>query len=279
MANPRSYLDRRPLNELDLRSALVRTVGPHRASLWRELAVVTQTASTNEDLTAAAREGADEGIVLIAESQTAGRGRHDREWVCPPCAGLTFSVLLRPAAPRRHWGWLPLLAGVAVTRAIATEAVAPAVLKWPNDVLLAAPPRKVAGILVSVVPTSKPAVVLGIGLNVNTDSHELPGSDTTSLRLERAAPVDRSAVLIAVLGELASQYERWCDHDGDADSTGLRQMYRRHCHTLGKRVALRLPDRSRLVGQAMDVDATGRLVVATETGLIPVAAGDVISVR
>src|SRR5262245_32869680 len=98
-----------------LADALVRDGG-----LWREIRVVAETGSTNEDVAVAARAGAPEGLVVVAEAQTAGRGRFERRWVSPPRAGLTFSALLRPgpAVPPQRWSWLPLLAGLALHRAV-----------------------------------------------------------------------------------------------------------------------------------------------------------------
>lgn len=279
MSNPRPGPDRCPLNEAELRHALIQADGSDATALWRKLTVVTETSSTNGDLAAAARDNADEGTVLIAESQTSGRGRHDRAWISPPRAGLTFSVLLRPRVPMRHWGWLPLLTGVAVTQAIADECGLAAALKWPNDVLLATPARKVAGILAAVVPTPAPALVVGIGINVSTQADDLPSPDATSLFTEGGSPVDRFAILVAVLRRLATQYECWQDHEGDVDFTEQREVYRRRCHTLGKRVTLRMSDKPDLVGQALDVDDMGQLAIATDTGLVSVAAGDVIHVR
>ena len=153
-------------------------------SLWREVRVVAETGSSNADVLAAAREGAREGMVLVAESQTAGRGRMGRRWTSPPRAGLTFSVLLRPyGVPAALLGWLPLLAGCAVAAAVpAVTAVHPR-LKWPNDVLVG--DAKLAGILAE---RSGSAVVVGIGINVFQRRDELPpGVAATSLLLEAAA--------------------------------------------------------------------------------------------
>src|SRR5207302_4121878 len=121
----------------------------------------------------AAADGAPEGIVRVAHFQNGGRGRLDRSWSSPPGAGLTFSVLLRPAAPTPTWGWLPLLAGVAVAQAVGAAAK----LKWPNDVLLGDQARKVAGILVQ---SAAGVAVVGIGLNVTTSLAELPVPTATS---------------------------------------------------------------------------------------------------
>src|SRR5215467_7750811 len=115
---------------------------------WTRLTVVEETESTNADLLRAA-ESTPEGTVLVAEHQTAGRGRLDRAWTSPPRSGLTFSVLVRPGTPLATWGWLPLLTGVAVCDAVNATGV-DAALKWPNDLLVGAQGRKAAGILVQV---------------------------------------------------------------------------------------------------------------------------------
>src|SRR5215475_11050829 len=124
--------------------------------LWREIRVVEETGSTNADLLAEAQAGAGEGLVLVAEAQTAGRGRMGRRWISPPRRALTFSVLLRPAVPAGLLGWLPLLAGVAVASALEQTAWVGARLKWPNDVL--AGDAKIAGILAE---RSGSAIVVG----------------------------------------------------------------------------------------------------------------------
>src|SRR5436190_8723039 len=114
--------------------------------LWREVRVVGETGSTNADLLAEARSGAGEGLVLVAEEQTAGRGRMGRRWISAPRSALTFSVLLRPAGvPAALLGWLPLLAGVAIASALRETAGVDASLKWPNDVIAGG--AKLAGIL------------------------------------------------------------------------------------------------------------------------------------
>lgn len=158
-------MDRRPLDVAELRGRLVTAGG-----LWRDVTVVPQTGSTNADLLAEARAGAAEGLVLVAEEQTAGRGRLGRSWSAPPGAGLIFSVLLRPAGvPPTRLGWLPLLTGVAVASAVRDQTGLPASLKWPNDVLVGE--RKLAGILAEA---HGDAVVVGVGLNITLTQAELP---------------------------------------------------------------------------------------------------------
>ena len=132
--------------------------------------------------------------MVVAEHQTAGRGRLDRSWETPPRAALTFSVLLRPSVGPEQWPWLPLLTGYAVGTAL-RDAGFDAGVKWPNDVLIG--DLKVAGILVERVDTpTGPAAVLGVGLNVSTTAEELPVPTATSLALaarRRPGPDDAAA--------------------------------------------------------------------------------------
>lgn len=235
-----------------------------------ELRVVPSTGSTNADVAAAAREGSDEGLVVVAEHQVGGRGRLDRTWVSPPRSGLTFSVLLRPAAPS---GWLPLLAGLALAVAVREHAgLPPAVdvgLKWPNDLLLDG--RKAAGLLAEVVPTERgSAVVIGIGLNVHARADELPHENATSLAVAGAQAPDRGILLPATLRALARAYASW-----QADPSALAATYRTACRTIGSRVRIVLPGDQSVEGLAEGVDDRGRLLVDGR----PFGAGDVVHVR
>ena len=263
------------LDEAALRAAVL-TPG----SIWSALDVVAQTGSTNADLMAAARAGAAHGTVLAAEQQSSGRGRQGRTWATPPAArALTFSVLLRPAAiPPAGRGWLPLLAGVAAARALQSAATVDAVLKWPNDVLAGG--AKLAGILAE---QADDAIVVGIGINVGARAQDLPAPQPgalrpTSLALLGAASTDRTALLIAVLGELEAWYRRWTAA-GDPTASGLRAEYLRQCATIGTAVRVELPGGTQLTGTATGIDPSGQLVVATDAGPVPVSAGDVIHVR
>jgi len=240
---------------------------------WARVDVVDTTASTNADLLADA--AAPDRSALVAEHQEAGRGRFDRSWVSPPRAGLTFSVLLRPDVPVTEWGWLPLLSGVAVAEAVQAKTGLALGLKWPND-LLAGDGRKLAGILAQ---TAGEAVVVGIGLNVDTTAAELPVDTATSLALAGAGAVDRSALLVAILQRIDARYAQWVDCGGDAAACGLAANYRGACTTLGRAVQVRLTADDVLDGTAIDIDDLGRLVVRTRDADVPVVAGDVEHVR
>jgi BirA family biotin operon repressor/biotin-[acetyl-CoA-carboxylase] ligase len=278
-------LTRPPLREAALRAALTRG----DSAPWRALEVVPRTGSTNVDLVARARRGEAPGLVLATDDQTAGRGRLARRWIAAPRSSLAVSVLLAPTVPARRWGWLPLLAGVCVVRVLTRVAGLPAVLKWPNDVLVPVPGRerdegyrKVCGILAEVVagPDGARSVVLGTGLNISQTPEELPVPQATSLYLAGAATTDRDPVLRAYLRQLATDLRAWEVADGDPRRSGLGAAYREACATIGRRVEVHLPGAEPLTGVCEGVDDDGRLLVrdgsATDHAL---AAGDVVHLR
>ncbi|MEV4757635.1 biotin--[acetyl-CoA-carboxylase] ligase [Micromonospora sp. NPDC049559] len=296
--SPYTDLDRPPLDARRLQRALVQPGG-----LWNRLDLRVETGSTNEDVATAARAGEPEGLVVVAERQVAGRGRRGRSWESPPRAGLATSVLLRPgladsgrgwpAAPTAAYGWLPLLAGVALAETVVRLAEVDARLKWPNDLLVPAPPGsgaeagKCAGILAEAVPAADPgqppAIVLGIGLNVTLRTHELPvnptGLPATSLALAGAVATDRDPLLRSLLRGIADWYGRWRAAAGDVEAAGLREAYLRFSATVDRQVRVLLPAGDELHGTATTVDPDGRLVVRATDGEHRVAAGDVLHVR
>lgn len=270
-------LDRPPLNAAALRRALVRDGG-----LYSALDVVASTGSTNDDLVARAAAGrAAEGAVLVAEEQTAARGRLDRRWTAPARSGLFFSVLLDPAeVPLARWGWLPLLTGVAVATGLARAGGVDTALKWPNDLLVTVDgqERKAGGILAERAGDA--GVVVGVGINVSLRADELPVPHAGSLLLAGAAGTDRDPLLRAVLRSLEDWYGRWRAAGGDPDLSGLHRTYAAGCATLGRTVRAELPGDRALTGEAVAVDGDGRLVIATEEGVRePVGAGDIVHLR
>ncbi|MFG2954740.1 biotin--[acetyl-CoA-carboxylase] ligase [Streptomyces sp. NPDC048291] len=275
-----SDLDRPPLNGAGLRRALVRDGG--QGGLYRDIEIVDRTGSTNSDLVARAVAGdADEGAVLVAEEQTAGRGRLDRQWTAPARSGLFFSVLLKPAeVPVARWGWLPLLTGVAVATGLARGAGVDTALKWPNDLLVTVghEERKAGGILAE--RAGEDGVVVGVGINVTLRAAELPVPQAASLALAGAVSTDRETLLRAVLRSLEDWYGRWRGAGGDPGASGLQEAYAAGCATLGRTVRAELPGDRELVGEAVAIDGDGRLVIATKEGVQePVGAGDIVHLR
>jgi BirA family biotin operon repressor/biotin-[acetyl-CoA-carboxylase] ligase len=251
--------------------------------------VLEEATSTNAVAADRARAGVPEGRLVVAEHQTAGRGRLDRTWDTPPRSGLTFSLVLRPTVPPGDWPWLPLLTGHTIAATLRAEGWAAGV-KWPNDVLVedvadpAAPARKVAGILLERVETpTGPAAVVGVGLNVSMTAAELPVPTATSLALEPrsgrpAAAPDRTDLLVALATGLREAYDAW-HAGGPAATARLRSSYVETCLTVGRDVRVEMPAGEQLVGRATGVDASGRLVVAGPAGEAAVSAGDVVHVR
>ena len=243
-------------------------------SRFSEVVQLAETTSTNSVLLTKAEGGAQEGTVVVADYQTAGRGRYDRRWESPPGASLLFSVLLRPIAAelpvaRRHLA----VAAVSLALVEAAQAVANvgAQLKWPNDLVVAGTDgdMKLAGVLAET--TSEGAIVVGAGVNVAWAPGGLERSGTyaaTCLDAVAARPVERGELLVSALLALDGVYGHW-----DVVSSQYRQM----CATVGRQVTVSFtgyqPD---LVGTAVAVDDDGRLVVRDGTGgLVSVAAGDV----
>lgn len=269
-----SDLERPPLNVTALRRALLRP-----GSLWTSVDVVAATGSTNTDLAGRAAAGLAEGAVLVAEEQSAGRGRLDRRWSAPPRSGLFFSFHLKPRVPVERWGWLPLLAGVATASAVARTAGVDAALKWPNDLLVTVgdEERKAGGILAE---RAGDGVVVGIGLNVSLRAGELPVPGAGSLALAGAPVADRDPLLRAVLRSVEDWYGQWTAADGDAAACRLQDAYAAGCATLGRSVRAVLPGDRELRGEAVAVDGDGRLVLATDEGMQrPVDAGDIVHLR
>jgi BirA family transcriptional regulator, biotin operon repressor / biotin---[acetyl-CoA-carboxylase] ligase len=221
--------------------------------------------STNRYLLDEARGGAVEGVVAVADYQTAGRGRLGRTWTAPAGSALLVSVLLRPAGlalERRHL----VTVAVALAAAAVVEqetGVAPG-LKWPNDLLV--DDRKLAGILAEA---EGDAVVAGMGLNVTSAPPGAVSLAEVTAGSARAVP-ERGALLTGLLEALEGWYGRWDD---------VAAAYRDRCATVGRSVRAELPGRT-VVGRAEGIDERGHLLIRAEGGeLVEVLAGDVIHVR
>ena len=225
--------------------------------------------STNALAMQLARQGATEGLVVLADHQTAGRGRLGRTWEAPPGSSLLVSILFRPgpALPPERAHLLTAAVGMAAATACeALTGVRPG-LKWPNDLLIGG--RKLAGILAEsdLSGGELAAVVVGLGLNVSSAP---PGLEAISLSEVAAATPDLDALLDALLGEVDRRYPRL---DGVADE------FRQRCETLGRRVKVELGHET-VVGTAEDLSDDGHLGVRDSEGRLRwIAAGDVTHLR
>ena len=216
--------------------------------IGREILVFEETTSTNDVGERLARSQPHEGLVVFAESQTKGRGRHARPWVSPYGKGLWFSVLLRPKFPLSR---VTVAASVAVARVAGTEAR----IKWPNDVTLHG--KKLAGILTE---TRQEAAILGIGLNVNCQASDFP----VDLRQQviGLTDVDRPGLAAQLLTELDAVYAQAAD-----DFLTISGEWARLCTTLGKQIAVRMGER-RIEGHAQALDEDGALLIRRDNGQV-----------
>ena len=230
---------------------------------------VPRVASTMDEARGLAEEGADDGLVVVAEEQTRGRGRFGRGWVSNPGQDLTFSVVLCPPADQLR------LVNMAATMAVQETAVAttgrPAAIKWPNDVVMSG--KKLSGILVESVTSRSSSLdfaIVGVGLNVNLrpeDHSEIRGI-ATSLAEQAGRALDRTEVLLQVLSRLDKLYaavRRGLD---------LVETWTPRLETIGREIEVSWQGR-RVSGRACGVDAEGNLLIQTDRGVTTVVAGEV----
>ena len=267
-------------------AALEPIVGPSRQ--LSRLDVVTASPSTNTALLRSVAEDPDAWphlSALVADHQTAGRGRAGRTWATPPGAALTVSLVLRPSgiAPAAM-GWAPLIVGLATVRALRDVGLG-AYLKWPNDVVVEAGAkdipgwgrwRKVVGILCEAVPGQR-AVVAGIGINVSQSSAELPVPHAASLATLGATDLDRVRLLRQLAAQLRDGIAAW---EGESEDYSVRPEVEKVCASIGWDVAVDVPGGDPVTGRAVGIGPTGGLLVETdagagEAGVTEVLAGDV----
>lgn len=224
-------------------------------------------ASTNDEAARRARDGAPDGTVVVADQQTAGRGRLDRSWLAEPGTSLLASWIVRPAIPRDDYPLLTLATAAATAEAIERETGVPITVKWPNDLLAGG--RKIAGILAEAVGDD--AAVIGLGLNVRQG--EFPdeiAATATSLLRERSRPVGRARLLGAILAAFAPF--------SSAPRAAL-EAYRARCVTVGQDVRVERPNGEPLTGRALRVADDGSLIVDAGGVETTIAAGDIVHLR
>lgn len=241
----------------------------------RDIRVFEETGSTNDIVEKLARDGVKEGVVVLAESQSRGRGRLGRKWASPARKGLWFSVLLRPELRPQAATQLTVAAATSLCRAIRAQTDLVPQVKWPNDILIGG--RKVAGVLteLNAEPDRVKHLTLGIGLDVNLDAGDFPAEVrplATSLKLAAGRAIPRSELAAGLLRELDADYARI----RRGQFAGLADEWESQCVTLGRRVRLLLGARE-VTGRAEALDEDGALLLRTDHGRLErVIGGDVV---
>jgi BirA family biotin operon repressor/biotin-[acetyl-CoA-carboxylase] ligase len=246
-------------------------------SRFTDIRFFDEIPSTNSELVAEARLGGPEGVVAVADWQSAGRGRLGRSWSARPGTALLVSVLLRPRMPVEELGLVTMTVALAAADGVERVAGFRPGLKWPNDLVVG--DRKLAGVLAESAPGGfDVAVVVGVGLNVSAGAFppELAGAATTCEE-EAGRPVDRAEVLVAFLDALETRYSGLFSAGGSEQTL---TDYRAGSATLGRRVRVELADGTAVEGTADQIAWNGHLVVVDDGGgHVSVSAGDVVHLR
>ncbi|MFM6977895.1 MAG: biotin--[acetyl-CoA-carboxylase] ligase [Micrococcales bacterium] len=238
---------------------------------------VGSTGSTNSDLIAQSAELPD-FAVLVAGEQLAGRGRAGRSWQAPAGSSMMASVLLRPnSVLPTQFSWLPLIAGLSLVNAVSSFGGSTrALVKWPNDLLI--DDKKIAGVLSEALPDFS-GVVIGTGLNVFQTTEQLPVETATSLAIAGINVPSIDAVLAEYLKQLRKNYAEFIACGGELAGTDLLQAIKNACTTIGRQVRAIMPGDKELVGEAVDIDDLGRIVIAHDGKHTPVSVGDIVHLR
>jgi BirA family biotin operon repressor/biotin-[acetyl-CoA-carboxylase] ligase len=239
--------------------------------IGREIIRLGRVASTMDVLDEYARAGESQGLVVVANEQTAGRGRAGRTWIAPAGRNLLCSILLRPSLPPDQLGTLPLVIGVAVAETIEHFVSQSCMLKWPNDVQVAG--SKIAGILIQsrIAGASVDFVNLGIGINVDVTQEGLPDG-ATSIAANRGREVGCAPVLTKLLERLNPAYAEYVRSQGSPDLSAWRQR----ATMVGERVTVVAISKA-LTGVLEDIDATGKLLLRLDSGeVVALAHGEVV---
>ena len=232
------------------------------ATRFSTVRIHEELASTNTAVVEEARDGAPEGLVVVANHQTAGRGRLGRTWSAAPGTALLVSVLLRPPLPIGEVPVVLMAAGLAGCDGVEAAAGFRPQLKWPNDLVVG--DRKLAGLLTEATGGAEAGIVLGLGINVTADAYPAPlASEATSCEEEGKRPVDRGELLVAFLTALESRYSTALAAGGRAATF---EAYRADSATLGRRVRVELTSGPPLLGQASRLGDDGQLVVVDDGG-------------
>ena len=245
-------------NSSDIDLSILQNITSETKRQWLYL---SKTDSTNAEISRRLHNHPpEEGLVVIADCQTSGRGRLGRFWHSEPENGVYLSTLFRPALSPEKLPLITLMAGVATIFAVNQVIPFPARLKWPNDLLLNG--KKIAGVLCENHSTQSPAVIIGIGINVNNSQFPSEIKDiATSLKLETGLEINRTSLIKKLIMQLDFQYNELKNNE-------IKILLERWCHNtdlFGKTITINKGNQ-KITGKALRLDELGRLVIADKSG-------------
>jgi BirA family biotin operon repressor/biotin-[acetyl-CoA-carboxylase] ligase len=248
------------------RAPLNKSIIDGKISQYWRVSVVDLTASTQSDLAELVNSSvAKSGELIVAEFQSAGRGRLDRTFEAPPQSALLFSFYLKPKRVQSDWSFLSFLAAIAMHEVISENTSETVTLKWPNDILIGE--KKVAGLLAQQISDG---VIIGIGLNVAMNTAELPVPTAISLALADSKNLDRNSLLINFLNQFENIFNQW------ESGTNFIEKYHQISATIGRKVRVEVIGRDPIEGDAVAISAQGALILSDG---FEVNVGDIVHLR
>ena len=244
--------------------------------MGRQIRYFSRIDSTNQYAKRIAEEGAPDGTLIIADEQTAGKGRSGRTWVTPPAEAIAFTLLLRPKLSPDRISMVTLVMGLAVTNAVNSLYGVSAGIKWPNDVVIKG--RKLCGILTEMSAEVRQAnyIVIGVGINANLTSFpEVIKEIATSLKLELGRDINRAELIARVMAEFERLY---AEFEAQGDLGAVMQEYNELCLNAGSKVRVLDPN-GEYTGTSRGINSMGELLVETEDGKMQEVYAGEVSVR
>jgi len=243
-----------------------------RQCLWQNAILKDEVTSTNDIARELVSSNIAEGTFVLANFQTNGRGRQNRNWEAPKNSSIFISIVLKPNS-EKNLGWIPLLIGLSIHKALEAETRKNIKIKWPNDLVLVENNQefKFAGILIERINNQ---VIAGIGINFDQAKEELPVSNASSLKEILQSPISKEAVLAAFLTELSAS---WLEENNASTwpTPSLVRDYKTNCITLNKEIEAQLPGGEVINALAVDISQTGELVVKTDDGTRSLSSADI----
>ena len=243
-----------------------------RQCLWQNAMIKDEVTSTNDIARDLISSNIKEGTFVLANFQTKGRGRQNRNWEAPKNSSIFISIVLKPNS-EKNLGWIPLLIGLALHKALESETRKEIKIKWPNDLVLLENNQeyKFAGILVERI---NDYVIAGVGINFDQEKDELPVSNASSLKQILQSEISKESVIAAFLTELSA---RWLEENNASTwpTPLLVRDFKTNCITIDKKITAQLPSGEVIEAVAIDISQTGELVVKTDDGTRSLSSADI----